>query len=381
MKKICYITTISTTIKAFFVPQLEYLSQNGYDVTVICSPDEKLRNKLNDNIHYIPIHIDRGIKPHTLLKSTFSLAKVLRENKFNLVQYSTPNAAFCASIAAKIAGIKIRNYHLMGLRYLGMSGVSRKIFKIIEKLTCKLSTHIECITDSNMNLGIEEKLFKPQKATMVWHGSSGGIDTTRFNYEKRSEWRKEIRDQFLLSENDFVFGFVGRITRDKGINEMLEAFFELDGDAKLLIIGDKEGIGTLNEDLWKRAANSENIIITNFVNDIERYYPAMDMLLLPSYREGFGMVIAEAAAVGTPSIVSNIPGPIDVIKENETAFVAEVKSVESLCEKMQYSLDNPMLCKSMSQECVTYIDKKFNHAKLNEKILERKDMLLAEERI
>lgn len=376
MKKICYITTISTTIRAFFVPQLKFLAKNGYDVTVICSPDDDLQSELGDQVKYIPVPIARGISPFTLHKSILKLIKVIKKEKFDLVQYSTPNAAFCAAIAARIANIKVCNYHLMGLRYIGMRGISRSIFRIIEKTTCKLSTHIECITKSNLDLCISEKLFNPDKATIIWNGSTGGVDMQRFDFGKRIMWRNQVRNALNIDENDFVFGFVGRITRDKGVNEILEAFSRLDEKCKLLIIGDREGLNTIDEKLWSYAEKNQNIIISDFVQDIERYYAAMDMLLLPSYREGFGMVIAEAAALGTPAIVSDIPGPIDVVKINKTAFIINAKNPDDLYKRMKYVLDNRNVCQAMAGECVNYIYDNFNSNILNQKILERKNNIL-----
>ncbi len=376
MRKICYITTISITIKAFFIPQLKYLSENGYEVVVICSPDEDLQKELGDKVRFIPVHIARGISPKTLLSSILMLKKVFLKEKFDIVQYSTPNAAFCSSIAAKLAKIKIRNYHLMGLRYVGMKGVYRKLFKLIEKVTCRLSTHIECITKSNLNFSIEEKLFLPQKATVVWNGSTGGVDLEKFDYKKRDGYRTQVRKELGLLEDDFVFGFVGRITKDKGIDEILEAFGDIKGESKLLLIGAKEGIGTLNPVLWENAQKNEKIIIHDSVSDIEKYYAAIDVLLLPSYREGFGMVIAEAAAMGTPAIVSDIPGPIDAILENETALTVKVKDAQDLQDKMQMLLDDPVLCEKMGKECVNFVSETFDSRILLEKILERKESLL-----
>lgn len=378
MKKICYITTVSGTIRSFFKNQLKYLSDNGYDVTVICSPDENLQNDLGEGIKFIPVSIARGVSPLTLGKSIKDLIKVFKREKFDIVQYSTPNAGFCASIAAKIAGVKIRNYHLMGLRYLSMSGLSRKLFKALEKLSCSMSTHVECITPSNLELSIKEKLFKPDKGTIIWNGSTGGVNIDRFSDSNRSKWSKQVRQEIGVSDDDFIFGFVGRITRDKGVNEIIEAFLNIPEKAKLLIIGHQEGIKTLDENIWNCAVDNPNIIILDRKNDIERYYSAMDVLLLPSYREGFGMVIAEAAAVGTPAIVSNIPGPIDVIDEGKTALTVEVRNSRDLQDKMEYMLDNPDKLKNMSVSCSEFIKEKFDSRVLNEKILERKGKLLGE---
>lgn len=378
MKKVCYITTVALSIRSFFIPQLKYLSENGYDVTVICSPDKTLQSELGDKINFVPISIARGVSPMTLGKSILDLIKIFKAEKFDIVQYSTPNAGFCASIASKLAGVKIRNYHLMGLRYLGMSGVSRKIFKALEKLSCAMSTHIECITPSNLELSIKEKLFKADKGTIVWNGSTGGVDMERFTVLNRNEWSREVREQIGASEDDFIFGFVGRLTRDKGVNEIIESFKLLDTRAKLLIVCDTEGVDTIDKDLWEYAKSSPRVTILDFKNDIERYYSAMDVLLLPSYREGFGMVIAEAAAVGTPAIVSNIPGPVDVIDDGKTALTVEVKNAGDLRNKMTYLLDNPHIITNMSANCSDFIKEKFDSRVLNEKILERKDKLLGE---
>lgn len=378
MKKICYITTVALSIRSFFIPQLKHLAENGYDVTVICSPDEALQDDLGEGIKFIPVSIARGVSPMTLGKSIIDLVKVFKREKFDIVQYSTPNAGFCGSIAAKLAGVKVRNYHLMGLRYLGMGGIVRKLFKAFEKMSCSLSTHVECITPSNLELCIKEKLFKADKGTMIWNGSTGGVDIKRFDASNREAWRNEIRSEVGIKDDEFVFGFVGRLTRDKGVNEILEAYRNLKDRARLLIIGVREGTDTLDTEHWEFAEESDRVTILDFKKDIERYYSAMDVLLLPSYREGFGMVIAEAAAVGTPAIVSNIPGPVDVIDNEKTALTVEVKNAQDLRDKMSYMLDNPDMVKGMSANCSDFIKEKFDSRVLNKKILERKDKLLGE---
>ena len=109
----------------------------------------------------------------------------------------------------------------MGFRYLGFRNITREVFKSIEKITCYLSTHIECVSKTNLELGITEKLFSKDKATVVFNGSTGGVDLKKFNINYRKQWRTELRRKYGIDEKDFVYGFVGRITRDKGINELL----------------------------------------------------------------------------------------------------------------------------------------------------------------
>lgn len=376
--KVCYIVTIADTIKAFFVKQLKFLRDNGFDVYVICTFDNKLKDILGNDIKYIPIRIERGIAPFNIIKTICELIKVIKQNKFDIIQYSTPNAAFCAAIAAKIAGTTIRNYHIMGFRYQGFAGLKKRVFKCIEKFMCMLSTHIECITKSNLELGVKEKIFPRCKAAIIWNGSTGGVDLKRFDAGYRSVWRDEVRKKLCIENNKFIFGFVGRITKDKGVNEIIEAFKELNKDCILLIIGKEEGVNTLDHKLWYYAKNCDSIIIHEPVEDIEKYYAAIDVLLLPSYREGFGMVIAEAAAMGTPAIVSDIPGPIDVIKNGKTALTVKVKDYRDLEEKMNYFYCNKDNLSEWCNECIEYIKHTFDDEVLNEQILKHKLSLLSQ---
>ncbi|MGE1062805.1 glycosyltransferase family 4 protein [Megasphaera paucivorans] len=375
MNKICYITTISDTIQAFFVPQLQYLSENGFSVTVVCSPDDELKSILGDYIQYHPIMIPRGIATLSLLISIYKLRSFFIKERFDIVQYSTPNAAFCSAIAAKLSGIRVRNYHLMGLRYLGASGIFRIILKQLEKYTCECSTHIECVSKSNLELAVQDKLFSAHKGTVIWNGSSGGIDLSRFDISHRQEYRALVRKKYGILEHDFLFGFMGRITVDKGINEIFEAFSRI-SNAKLMIIGPTEQLDFLNQYLFKQTKKNHNIIFIGQVSDPERFYCAMDVLLLPSYREGFGNVVIEAAAMGTPAIVSDIPGPIDTSIQNVTALWVPPKDVHALEESMKKIINKPGLRSQLSKACRPYVIHHFEQQKLNAKILERKKELL-----
>ena len=155
MKKICYVVTVPITIRAFFVPQLQYLAEHGFEVHVICSEDDGLQELLGEKIKYIPLNMPRGISVGGTIKAIKQkLTRIFKREKYDLVQYSTPNAAFNASIASKISEIKIRNYHLMGLRYEGDQGIKRTVLKTMEKISCKLSTHIECVSNSNMEIAL-----------------------------------------------------------------------------------------------------------------------------------------------------------------------------------------------------------------------------------
>lgn len=372
-KKICYVVTIPGTFNAFFISQLNYLEDKGFDVTVICSNSDKISSQLTSKIKRISVPIPRGLNPWRMCKSLIQMFCIFRREKFSLIQYSTPNAALCAAIASWLAGTKVRNYHLMGFRYLGAQALGKIILKSLEKLTCSLSTSIECVSRSNLELGVQEEIFSKSKATVVWNGSTGGVDMTRFDTKKRETYRKEIRNKYGIDENTFLFGFAGRITRDKGINEILEAFQDCE-NAKLMMVGAEENVSSLNQDLYTSAKNNSNIIWPGRVHDVEKYFAAFDFLLLPSYREGFGNVIIEAAALGTPAIVSTIPGPIDAIIPEITGLMIPVKNAAALKQAMHHAQANADTFRPT--QIAKYTNIRFNHIELNQKIYERKLSLL-----
>lgn len=375
MHKICYVFTVPVSVRAFFISQLKYLSEHDYDVTVICSMDGDLQKEIGCGVKYVPVSIPRGLSLWGTVTAIKDLWRVFHKEQYDLVQYSTPNAAFCASIAAKLAGIKRRNYHLMGFRYLSESGLRRQILIILEKITCKLSTSIECVSPSNLELGRKEKILTGLDATVVWHGSSGGVDLNRFDYQKRKIWRKALRTELGYSDDEFVFGFVGRITKDKGIQELLEAFFGV-FDSKLLLVGNLEDDGSLDPAFWAKAVKGDSVLVHPFVPDVERYFAAIDVLVLPSYREGFGNVVIEAAAMGVPAIVSNIPGPIDAVIPDKTALIVPVQNAEQLRNAMM-QIRYSGCCEEMGRAAVEYAKSHFNSCVLNQKILERKRQLLS----
>lgn len=374
MIKICYVVTIPLTIESFFIPQLQYLAANGFDVTVVCSNDSSLQEKLGESIRFYPIDIPRGISVGGSIYALKALTHFFKKEKFDLIQYSTPNAAFYSSIAAKKADCKVRNYHLMGLRYLGTSGMGRTILKALERIACHNSTSIECVSKSNMEMGIKEGLFPKEKVTVVWNGSTGGVDLSRFDFSKRQQWRMEIRKELGYSDSDFIYGFVGRITKDKGIDELLSAFLELKDNSKLLLVGDIEEDNHLDVELLAKAQQNSNIKFHSFVSDIERYYAATDVLVLPSYREGFGNVVIEAGAVGTPSIVTDIPGPTDTIDREKTALVVPVKNPNALAESLRKIRERDYV--AMGENATQFAKEKFDSKVLCEKILERKKEIL-----
>lgn len=378
-KKICIITTISLSIKAFFLEQIAYLSKNGYEVTIICDTDEELINVLHPDVRYIPVPMKRGLDPLGAIKAIKRMYQIFKENKFDIVQYSTPNAALYASVASKLVGVRIRLYHNMGYRYAASEGIKRVIFKILEKITCKLSTEIQPVSCSNLEFGVKEKLFPRNKSRVIWNGSTGGVNLSKFDISKKEEWKNEIFSKYEIDSETFVFGFVGRITRDKGINELLEAYRKFciyNHNTKLMLVGNEEDIGSLSQELYNWAKKRENIIFIGESNEIYKYFAAFDVLVLPSYREGFGNVIIEAQAMGIPVVVSNIPGPVDAMKDNVTGEVVPVKDTVALGHTMYKMYADNERRKKMSQQSRIFIKNNFDSKTLCEYIYNDRNRLI-----
>ena len=333
MKKICFVTTVYMTYKCFLKQLSQYLYETGeYDISLICNNEDEVLKDMPIFVHYHPVDMKRGVSL-SALDAIKKIGKILKKEKFDIVQYSTPNAAFYTSIAARRKKVPVRLYCQWGIRYMGFEGWKRSLFKYLEKKTCDNSTFIEVESHNIRNFSLEEKLYTADRSCVIWNGSASGVDLNKFDISKKKYWREKIREILALSENDIVFAFAGRLTADKGVNELLAAFLNIEKKhtcVKLLMLGGMDNHKSLNQELLSKAEMSKNIIFTGNVPNIEKYYAASDVFVAPSYREGFGLVVVEAEAMGLPAIVSNVPGQIDAIKENETGLTCVVKDSKSL---------------------------------------------------
>ncbi len=354
MKKICFVTTVSLTMRVFVVETAKYLHQQlGWDVTLICSPDEAFAESLPEYLHYIPVKMNRGMDL-TALRSIREFVQIFRREKFDMVQYSTPNAACYASIAAKKAKVPVRLYAQWGIRYTGLSGISRRIFRAIEKMVCRKSTHVRSVSPLNRQFGIDEGLYPAQKVSVVGNGGTIGVDMDSYDIKQKPLWSSEIRSRYGISQDDFVFGFAGRITADKGCTELLSAFRECvkdGGNGKLLAVGPLDDDHGVNEELIAWAKASGRVIFTGGVpgEEMRKYYAAMEVLVHPTYREGFGMVLQEAGALGVPAITTRIIGASEVMVEGESCLLVEPKDAAGLAAAMRQLYQDQTLASRLSR--------------------------------
>lgn len=353
MKKICIVTTVSITMKSFVLETAKHLhNECGYDVTLICNNDDEFAKALPEYIHYIPVKMVRGVSLSGF-GSVRELTKIFKREKFDLVQYSTPNASMYASLASKKAKVPVRLYCQWGIRYVGLGGISRKIFKFLEKQVCKNSTHIRAVSPMNMSFAISEGLYSQEKARVVGNGGTIGVDTSVYDINSKPVWRDQIRLQYGIDKEDFVFGFAGRISADKGCGELLSSFKSIcqaNSRAKLFVVGPcEEKCGILPE-LLDWAKKSPSVIFTDKVENarMREFYSAMDVLVHPTYREGFGMVIQEAGALGVPTVTTRIPGASEVMQEGISCLLVEPKNDVALESAMLELLNDKQITATLS---------------------------------
>lgn len=333
--KICALTTISKTMEWFVVDSMRNLAKNGYEVTLVCDMDQEFISRNSDFAKCVPVKMSRGIDIKGAINGIKIFYKLFKENQFDMIQYSTPNAALYSSIAGALAKVPVRLYGQWGIRYVTFSGVKRFIFKFFEKITCLFSTHIKAQSFKNRQFAIDEGLCNSDKISVIGIGGTIGVDLNEFDISKRSEFRKEIRETYNISDNEFVFGFVGRLNVDKGINELIEAFESIN-NAKLMLVGmldDTYGPSKRNLELAK---NNPNVIITGNVppKEVPKYISSFDVLVHPTYREGFGKVLQESMGMGTPIITTDVPGPSEVIENDISGILVPAKDSVALRNEM-----------------------------------------------
>lgn len=361
-KKICLIATVPMTVRSFLIPIAKYYRENtDWDISLMCDVDPGLEAEIPEGVRYIPVRMRRGVD-WTAAGVISSMAAVFKREKFDLVQYCTPNASFYASAAARMAKIPVRLYCQWGMVYVSMKGPKRWIFRSIEKMTCRNSTWIEPDSFGNLEFSHREGLYPACKGSVVWNGSTGGIDLARFDLSRKAGWREEIRRKHGIPQGAVVFGFVGRITGDKGINELYEAFRELlkrRPDAYLMMIGGAERQKTIRSSLQEWAEREPHVVFCGPQNGIERYYAAMDVHVLPSYREGFGSVIIEAEAMEIPVIATAIPGPLEAMAPGVTGLSVKKADVGSLLDAMEKLCDDSALRARLGQAGRSYVAERF----------------------
>ena len=221
-------------------------------------------------------------------------------------------------------------------------------------------------------------IYKKDKAQVIWNGSACGVDIEKYDISHKTEWRREIRERYGIGQNVCVFGYCGRITRDKGINELFASFRELlkERSAVLMIIGGYDSPESLDPDLLNWAKECPDVIFTGRTNQVPVYYSALDVFISLSYREGFGLVVIEAGAMGVPGIVTDVLGQRDTVEEGISGVIVPGHDVNHVVEAMRFFIDRPERRVEMGEAARRIVVEKYDQKELFRLLAEHRDELI-----
>lgn len=369
-KKFFIITTIPLSL-IFFTGQVQVLKKE-FDVEVVSSSGEKLDSfSKHEEIKKHIVEMKREISFLDDLKSLIQLVFLFFRERPDIIHGSTPKAGLLSMISGWITRVPTRIYYIHGLRYQGAIGIKKKILMMMEKLSCLFATDIFSVA-----MGVKDVLGKDhitmKKINIIANGSVNGIDTDYFSVKNPDIFN--IRDNYNIEKDDFIFGFVGRIVQDKGINELVNAFLEINKtfmNTKLLLVGNYENLlSPLDKAVKMEIENNKNIINVGFQHDVRPYLKIMNIFVFPSYREGFGVSLMEAAAMDVPVIATDIIGCNEIIKDGYNGILVPLKSTEKLMKTMEMLLLNKKRLDNMSNVTRDFVIEKYEQKELWGKTLE-----------
>lgn len=386
--KVIRTSTIPLSLNVLLKGQLKFL--NGFFEIVGISSEGELLDEVRqrEGIKTISINMERGISPVKDLVSLFRLYHILKSEKPAIVHSITPKAGLLTMLAGKMAGVPIRMHTFTGLIFPTRKGLVQKVLINMDRLLCSAATNIYPEGQGVKKDLIDYKITsKPLK--VIANGNVNGIDLDYFSPGTISEAQKEqLKKQLNISESDFVFVFVGRLVGDKGINELVNAFSQINKNAdpskpvKLLLIGPlEEHLDPLQPETVEEIKNNPDILDLGFQKDVRPYFAISDALVFPSYREGFPNVVMQAGAMELPSIVSDINGCNEIIAEGQNGIIIPVKNSQKLKNAMEILLSDTDLYHTLKMNSRPMIESRYEQSVIWNELLKEYKTLLKENNI
>jgi glycosyltransferase involved in cell wall biosynthesis len=369
------ITTVPLSLEKLISGQLHFMS-SFYNVIAVSSDKERLeRYGESEKVAVFPLEMTRKITP---LRDVFAVLKLyffLKKTKPFIVHTHTPKAGIVGMLASKLAGIPHRLHTVAGMPLLEQAGFKRMVLNFVEKLTYSCATKVYPNSFKLRDVIIKNEYCPPTKLKVLANGSSNGIDTSYFDATHFSEDQKSSLKQDLgIKSSDFVFIFVGRIVSDKGINELISAFSEIQEyktNIKLLLVGPYEQeLDPLKEETLNQINANKSIFSVGYQDEVRPYFAISDCLVFPSYREGFPNVVMQAGAMGLPCIVSDINGCNEIIEDTKNGYIIPVRDKEAVKETLIRILDNKEEYSKMQQNAREMIVSRFDQKTMWESILQ-----------
>jgi glycosyltransferase involved in cell wall biosynthesis len=381
--RICRVVTVPLTFQTLFREQIEYLSNQGFDLTLISSPAPGL-DEISRLLHLncYPVNISRKPQIGHDIASLFNLQKLFLKERFDIVHSTTPKAGLLTAISGFLARIPVRIHTFTGQVWMGMNGMSRRIVRRCDWIISHLNTHCYADSFSQRIFLANEGLVDKSRISVLGPGSVGGVDLNRFNPEVfGGERARATRRELDISETALVILFVGRLTKDKGITELIEAFRNLQkehGNLELILIGPLEPErDPLPDQTLSEISTNNKIHSLGFSAQPEKFMGAADVFCLPSYREGFGSVVIEAGAMALPTVASRVIGLVDAVVDGETGFLVPPKNIEALSAALAQFLSTPEMRQRMGKKARQRAIREFDSHVINQLVAQEYRKLAA----
>jgi glycosyltransferase involved in cell wall biosynthesis len=354
--------------------QFNYLQAHDCDVSVVCSPDAEVEHlKRGANYRVIPLTMAREIEFVQDLKSLWNLYRLFRRERFDIVHSSTPKAGLLTALAAFFARVPIRIHTFTGQRWVTLGFIKKRILIAFDRLIGMLNTHSFADSPSQVDFLIENVGLSSKKLDCLHKGSFAGIDLKRFDFDRIQKERAAILAEVGCPTDLFKIMFLGRIVEDKGVNELIEAFKSLQAKGhklSLIMVGPFEVENPVSTQTRAEIEKNPHIFHLGLRANPERFLSVADVLCLPSYREGFGTSILEAAAMKVPSIGTDIVGLRDAIDDGKTGLLIRPRDSKGLELAIEKMMSDPGFTSRLGQQSFERVKVDFSSEIISEKLLE-----------
>ena len=374
MKKLCFVATIPDVVYSFLKDHIR-ASAKKWQVTIVTHPNnaELLRDL---DVRLIPLAIRRKASPWHDLVALIRLTLLFRRERFDLVHSIMPKTGLLAMLAAWLAGVPVRMHTFTGQVWANKSGWKRAALKMFDKLIVTLATHILVDSTSQRDFLVAEGVLPQGKGEVIGHGSICGVDQHRFHAD--AQLREAVRAELGIGSAQTVILFLGRLNRDKGMLDLAAAFAEIASrrtDVVLVLVGAEEDVSFAQvQEIC--GTHRERLRRVSFTPYPERYMAAADVFCLPSYREGFGQVVIEAAACGVPTVASRIYGITDALEDGKTGRLFPAGDVEALVSNLLALIDDAALRQHMGESARVRALDLFASDKITAELVKRYEQLM-----
>ncbi|MFN9501222.1 MAG: glycosyltransferase family 4 protein [Chryseotalea sp.] len=365
MPKVLRITTVPISLKVLLQGQFRFMQQNGWEVLTVSAEGTEVQEiKEKEAVKHISIPLTRQISPLTDLVALWKLIRIINTFKPDIVHSHTPKAGLIGMLAAWLCRVPNRLHTVAGLPLMEYSGLKRLLLNSAEKLTYRFATKVYPNSFQLFEF-IKNNLYQnSQKFRVIGKGSSNGIDIEYFTPNKYIEDKaNDIRFSFNIPPNAFVFLFIGRLVKDKGIIELVQAFDEVikANDAYLLLVGLFESdLDPLPQDILDKITNHPKIKLSGFQKDVRPFLMASNAFVFPSYREGFPNVVLQAACMEVPVIATNINGCNEIIEHERSGLLVKPKDSKELKVAMLRMIQNEVDRECFRTAAATYVRMNFS---------------------